>query len=285
MMFKNLVKFFFLSGLASSMIFSMEKSQPDPVAVVGLKTYQELSKNFDFFEPQTTNASSNSSFWSVKNIDNNKVTLEKQEGAKFSEALEDLLEKGGKIECSLARSIVMNKAIIDQLGDKNFDQFASLYEELSGKLINFSKFQGLADYFLKIPFKEVPYPINSIEGYVNYLSRLPAGMFLYMSNLQPYFRPNHGSGENLISLGNGKFMGFGKHFGENGLGAEDIFKFLKEEYFGCVVDEDEAYNAHFLAFQRGLHIYEIDPLMIKGCLDEEGSLNEEIACNLILSML
>ncbi|WP_331255565.1 hypothetical protein [Candidatus Bealeia paramacronuclearis] len=174
------------------------------------RIYKKINKNWTYVEPGCQ-MSTQSAFWLPKWIkgtvivdgekQNTKIPslLLKTEPDNLIAALEDLLDKPAKLECTIALTTAKIFCLKEILGEELFNRYAKAFY----KLLNETQGWDIEQFFHELPLQFITNEQGeSVPGSFTYITNIP---------LYPYFKPNgNGMGDNVICMSQDRYLGFGE---------------------------------------------------------------------------
>ena len=174
--------------------------------------YAEINSRFRYPDPGEK-LGTNSKFWQTSK--EKRIQISTISGTISSEALIDLFNQGGVIECTIAVQLVKNLILLDILGAKTF---------------NTSRDRLLLPGNNDFPTYEVRMGTPQLPG-----------EFGYMANIDDYNKIHPGgiaTGENVFCVGPNSYVGFGPFFTVP-KSAEEIIEYLYKKTHEPIVGEED----------------------------------------------
>ncbi len=189
------------------------------VAHIAIETYQEINRNWTYGQ-ENQRGSIGSSYWKweILALRDHNVPTAVFQGKDISQmfpALKDIVLHKASLECTAAGKAVRSIALATILGKNSFEAYVNLL------LID----KGLA---LSSPelYQLLPYGKGSgEERFYQDTRKREKGHFVYITNIPDYFDIVDGgasSGENVVCVGNNRYIGFGERFKDGPLSEEQI---------------------------------------------------------------
>ena len=205
-------------ALGNTRLHTQEKIN-SKVADIAIEIYKAINRNWTYGQANQR-GSIGSSYWkweilALKDHDVPTAVFQGKDISQMFPALKDIVLHKASLDCSTAGKAVRSISLAAILRKKSFEAYVDLL------LID----KGLALSSPKL-YQLLPYGNGSgEEPFYQLTCKREKGHFVYITNIPDYFDIFDGgasSGENVVCVGNNRYIGFGERFKGGPLSEEQI---------------------------------------------------------------